>query len=86
VGIDGISLWLVLLTTFLTPITILASWKSVNEKVKSFHSCMLILETAMLGAFVSLDAVLFYMFWELMLIPMYLLIGVWAAKDAFMRR
>jgi NADH-quinone oxidoreductase subunit M len=80
IGIDGISLWLVLLTTFLTPITILASWKSIDSKIKSFHACMLILETAMIGAFVSLDAILFYMFWELMLIPMYLLVGVWGGE------
>jgi NADH-quinone oxidoreductase subunit M len=77
VGVDGISLWLILLTTFLTPITILASWNAIDEKVKSFHACILILETAMLGTFVSMDAILFYFFWELMLVPMYLLIGVW---------
>ncbi len=80
IGIDGISLWLVLLTTFLTPITILASWKSIDQKVKSFHICMLILETAMLGTFLAMDAVLFYFFWELMLIPMYLLVGVWGGE------
>jgi len=80
VGIDGISLWLVLLTTFLTPITILASWNSISEKVKSFHICIFILETAMLGTFLAMDAVLFYFFWELMLIPMYLLIGVWGGE------
>lgn len=84
VGIDGISLWLVLLTTFLTPITILASWNSINQKVKSFHICMLILETAMLGTFLAMDAVLFYFFWELMLIPMYLLVGVGEASVEFM--
>lgn len=76
-GIDGLSLWLVLLTTFLTPITILASWNSIDHKVKSFHICMLALETAMLGAFLAMDSILFYVFWELMLIPMYLLVGVW---------
>jgi len=80
IGIDGISLWLVLLTTFLTPITILASWNSIDQKVKSFHICMLILETAMLGTFLAMDAVLFYFFWELMLIPMYLLVGVWGGE------
>ncbi len=77
IGVDGISLWLILLTTFLTPITILASWKAIDKKVKSFHFCMLLLETAMLGTFLAMDAILFYSFWELMLIPMYLLIGVW---------
>jgi NADH-quinone oxidoreductase subunit M len=80
IGIDGISLWLVMLTTFLTPITILASWKSIDKKVRAFHFSILMLETAMLGALVALDMVLFYMFWELMLVPMYLLIGVWGGE------
>ncbi|MCC6277001.1 MAG: NADH-quinone oxidoreductase subunit M [Oligoflexia bacterium] len=79
-GLDGISLWLVLLTTFLTPLTILASWNSISEKVKSFHVCMLLLEMSMIGALVSMDLVLFYVFWELMLIPMYLLVGVWGGE------
>jgi len=76
VGIDGISLFLVLLTTFLMPIAILASW-SVKDKSKEYLFFMLILETGMLGAFVALDLFLFYVFWEVMLIPMYFLIGVW---------
>ncbi len=76
VGIDGISLFLVLLTTFLMPIVILASW-SVKDKSKEYLFFMLILETGMLGAFVALDLFLFYVFWEVMLIPMYFLIGVW---------
>lgn len=76
-GIDGISLFLVLLTTFLTPIVVLSAFSSVTKHVKAFMMLVLILETGMLGAFVALDMVLFYMFWELMLIPMYLLIGVW---------
>jgi len=76
VGIDGISLFLVLLTTFLMPIAILASW-SVKDKIKEYLFFMLILETGMLGAFVALDLFLFYVFWEVMLIPMYFLIGVW---------
>ena len=76
VGIDGISLFLVLLTTFLMPIVILASW-SVKDKIKEYLFFMLILETGMLGAFVALDLFLFYVFWEVMLIPMYFLIGVW---------
>ena len=76
VGIDGISLFLVLLTTFLMPIVILASW-SVRDKIKEYLFFMLILETGMLGAFVALDLFLFYVFWEVMLIPMYFLIGVW---------
>ena len=76
VGIDGISLFLVLLTTFLMPLAILASWP-VKEKVKEYLVFMLLLETGMLGAFVALDLFLFYVFWEVMLVPMYFLIGVW---------
>ena len=76
VGVDGISLFLVLLTTLLMPIAILASW-SVKEKVKEFLIFMLLLETGLLGAFVALDLFLFYVFWEVMLVPMYFLIGVW---------
>jgi NADH-quinone oxidoreductase subunit M len=76
VGVDGISLFLILLTTFLMPIAILASW-SVKDKIKEYLFFMLILETGMLGAFVALDLFLFYVFWEVMLVPMYFLIGVW---------
>jgi len=76
-GIDGISLFLVLLTTLLGPIVILASWKDITVRVKEFLICLLFLQTGMIGVFVALDLFLFYVFWELMLIPMYLLIGVW---------
>lgn len=76
-GLDGISLWLVLLTTFLTPIIILASWTSITERVKGFHACMFLLQTAMLGTFLAMDAILFYVFWELSLIPMYFMVGIW---------
>jgi NADH-quinone oxidoreductase subunit M len=76
VGIDGISLLLVLLTTVLMPIAILASW-SVKDKIREYLFFMLVLETGMLGAFLALDLFLFYVFWEVMLIPMYFLIGVW---------
>jgi len=76
-GIDGISLFLVLLTTFLTPIAMLASWKSIDRRVQGFYVCLLALETGMVGVFVSLDLILFFLFWEAMLIPMYLLIGIW---------
>ncbi len=76
IGIDGISLFLFLLTSFLTLICILASW-NIKDRVKEFMIAMLILETGMLGVFISLDLFLFYVFWELMLIPMYLIIGVW---------
>lgn len=77
VGIDGISLWLVILTTFLTPIIILASWKSIEHRVKGFHIALFVLQTAMIGTFLSIDAILFYLFWELSLIPMYFMIGIW---------
>lgn len=77
VGIDGISLWLVLLTTFITPIIILASWQSIDTKVKGFHSCLFLLQTAMIGSFLAMDAILFYVFWELSLIPMYFMVGIW---------
>jgi NADH-quinone oxidoreductase subunit M len=78
-GIDGIILFLILLTTFLTVISVIACWKDIKEKVKGFMICLLFLETGMIGVFVSLDLFLFYIFWEVMLIPMYLLIGVWGA-------
>jgi len=81
VGIDGISLWLVLLTTFIMPIAVLSTWHAVEKNTKGFMSLLLLLETAMLGAFVSLDLFLFYVFWELMLIPMYFLIGIWGGKN-----
>src|SRR5579864_4623899 len=75
-GIDGISLWLVVLTTFLTPLCVLISWKSVHDRVKEFFILLLILETALIGVFTSLDLFLFYFFWEATLIPMALLIGM----------
>jgi NADH-quinone oxidoreductase subunit M len=77
VGIDGITIWLVLLTTFLTPIVLLSAWRSITKKVKEFLIAFLVLETGMLGAFVALDLFLFYVMWEVMLIPMYLIIGIW---------
>ncbi len=80
-GIDGISLWLVLLTTFLTPIIILASWKSIEYRIKGFHVAMFVLQTAMLGTFLAMDAVFFYVFWELSLIPMYFIIGIWGGAN-----
>jgi NADH-quinone oxidoreductase subunit M len=76
-GIDGISLFLVLLTTFFTFISVIACWSDIQEKVKEFMICLLFLETGMIGVFVALDLFLFYVFWEVMLIPMYLLIGIW---------
>ncbi|HID98515.1 MAG TPA: NADH-quinone oxidoreductase subunit M, partial [Thermodesulfobacteriaceae bacterium] len=80
VGLDGLSFWLVILTTLLTPITILSTWSAITRRVKEFQIAMLVLETAMLGTFVALDLFLFYVFWEIMLIPMYLIIGVWGGE------
>ena len=75
-GVDGISMWLVVLTTFLTPLCVLISWKSIHGRVKEFFILLLILETALIGVFTSLDLFLFYFFWEATLIPMALLIGI----------
>ena len=77
VGVDGLSMLLILLTTFLTPLTLLSSWNGIKKRVKEFTFFMLILELGMLGVFVSLDMFLFYVFWEAMLIPMYFIIGIW---------
>lgn len=81
VGIDGISFWLVLLTTFLTPIVIAASWSSIKKQTKAFHISMLILEAAMIGSFVAFDTILFYIFFELSLIPMYFIVGIWGGEN-----
>ncbi len=77
VGIDGISLFMVLLTTFLTMIAIAGSFGGIRDREREYYALMLMLETGMLGVFVALDLVLFYVFWEAMLIPMYFIIGVW---------
>ncbi|MGA2430679.1 MAG: NADH-quinone oxidoreductase subunit M [Candidatus Acidiferrum sp.] len=76
-GVDGISLFLVILTTFLTPVSILASWQSINHRVKEFFVMILMLEVGVVGVFLSLDLFLFFLFWEVMLIPMAFLIGIW---------
>ncbi len=81
VAVDGISLWLVLLTTFISPIATYVSFGSIQTRVKELCFAFLFLQAAMLGAFLSLDLFLFYVFWELMLIPMYLMIGVWGSAD-----
>lgn len=81
VGVDGISLWLVILSTFIMPIAVLSTWTAVEEKVKEYMICLLLLETGMLGAFLALDLFLFYIFWEVMLIPMYFIIGIWGGKN-----
>lgn len=76
-GIDGISLWLIILATFLTTLSVLASWKGIEHRVKEFFIFILLLEAGMIGVFEALDFFLFYVFWEVMLVPMYFLIGVW---------
>jgi NADH-quinone oxidoreductase subunit M len=80
IGIDGISLLLVLLTTFLMPIAVLSSWKYIGKRVKEYLIFMLILETGIIGVFVSINLFLFYVFWEITLVPMYFLIGIWGGK------
>ena len=81
VGVDGLAMTLVLLTGVLGPLVVLASWTFVEERVKEFHLALLVLQTALIGAVCSLDVLLFYVFFEAMLIPMYLLIGVWGSEE-----
>ncbi len=80
-GIDGISIMLIILTTIISPIAILSTWQSIQTRVKEFMVSILIMETAMIGVFCSLDFILFYFFWEAMLIPMYLLIAIWGGPN-----
>ncbi len=81
VGVDGISLWLILLTTFLMPICVLCSWNSITTRVGEFMAAFLVLEALVIGTFASLDLLLFYLFFEAVLIPMYLIIGIWGGKN-----
>jgi len=81
VGVDGISLFMVLLTTFLMPLSILGSWSSITKREGGFYSLLLVLTTGMIGVFVALDLFLFYVMWEVMLIPMYFIIGVWGGEN-----
>jgi len=81
VGIDGMSLLLILLTTFLTPLALLATWNSVHERLKEYVIMILLLEVGMIGVFAALDLFLFYVFWEAMLIPMYFIIGIWGGQE-----
>jgi len=80
VGVDGISLFLVLLTTFITPLTLLGSFRYIQKREKTFYAMMLLLESGIIGVFVALDLFLFFMFWEVMLVPMYFIIGVWGGE------
>ncbi|MCS7025892.1 MAG: NADH-quinone oxidoreductase subunit M [Bryobacteraceae bacterium] len=77
VGVDGLSIWLVILSTLLTPISVLVSWKYIDNRVKEFYAFLLLLEFGLIGVFVAWDLFLFYVFWEVCLVPMYFLIGIW---------
>jgi len=77
VGIDGLSLWLIILSTFLTPIAILVSWRYIHKQVREFFAFLLLLEFGLIGVFAAWDLFLFYVFWEVVLVPMYFLIGIW---------
>ncbi len=81
VGVDGISLFLVLLTTFLMPLSVLGSWSYITKREPAFYALLLVMTTGMIGVFVSLDLFLFYVMWEVMLIPMYFIIGVWGGDN-----
>ncbi len=81
VGVDGISMLLVVLTTFITPLALIASWDSITDRLKEYVSFMLLIEVGMLGVFLAADLFLFYVFWEAMLIPMYFIIGIWGGKE-----
>ena len=80
VGIDGISLFMVLLTTLLMPLAVLGSWSSIRVKARSYYALLLVLTTGMIGVFVALDLLLFYVMWEVMLVPMYFIIGIWGGE------
>ena len=85
VGIDGLSIWMLLLTTFLFPVSILASW-TITKDVRRFLAAILVLETAVIGTFVALDLLLFFLFFEAILVPMYLMIGGWGGQRRDLRR
>ena len=80
-GVDGISLWLVMLTTLLTPVVFLSSWNTIHKHPKEYVIAFLIMEAAMIGVFLATDLILFYVFFELTLLPMYLIIGVWGGAN-----
>ncbi|MCK5385408.1 MAG: NADH-quinone oxidoreductase subunit M, partial [Alphaproteobacteria bacterium] len=80
-GVDGISIYFILLSAFLTPICILASWHSVKERLKEYMIAFLVLESFMIGSFAALDSVLFYVFFEGVLLPMFLIIGIWGGEQ-----
>src|SRR5262249_8588936 len=80
VGVDGIRLWVVLLTTLLMPISVLSSWTAITKRQPTYYVLLLLLESAMVGVFVSLDLLLFYLFFEASLVPMFFLIGIWGGE------
>src|SRR5882762_3272738 len=80
-GVDGLSTLLILLTTMMGCIAVLSSWDAITERVKEYYIFLLVLQTGMLGAFMSLDFLLFFLFWEVMLVPMYFLIGIWGSAN-----
>ena len=80
-GVDGLSLWLVILTTFIMPISIVSTWKAVEKRATAFYIFLLLLESAMIGVFVSLDLLVFYLFFEASLVPMFFLIGIWGGDN-----
>ena len=80
VAVDGLSLWLVVLTTLLTPIAILLSWNSISHRAKEFYSFILLLEFGLIGVFIAFDLFLYYAFWEIVLVPMYFIIGIWGGE------
>jgi len=82
-GVDGFSIWLVLLTTLLTPVVLLASWSDIRHRTREFMVFMLVLEWGMLGALVAIDLFLFFLFWELMLFPMFFVIGIWGGERRY---
>ena len=81
VGVDGLSLWLVILTTFIMPIAVISTWRAVEKRAAAFYIFLLLLESAMIGVFVSLDLLVFYLFFEASLIPMFFLIGIWGGEN-----
>src|SRR5581483_4020084 len=80
-GLDGLSLWLILLTTFITPLVILGSFGSIQKNLRGYYACLFLLESSIIGTLASTDLFLFYIFWELMLIPAFFLIGVWGGPN-----
>ena len=81
VGLDGLSFWFVILTAFMLPVCVYSSWSLVNEKVSGFYCCLFLMSTSVMGTFLSLDTIMFYIFFESSLIPLYFIIGVWGGKD-----